>query len=41
VGLLMTRLHRQEEQLTRRNGLVLEAHLQGALKSNGAADGTP
>jgi hypothetical protein len=35
VGLLTTRLHRQEEQLTRRNRLVLEAHLQGASKSNG------
>jgi hypothetical protein len=35
VGLLTTRLQRQEEQLTRRNGLVLEAHLQGASKSNG------
>jgi hypothetical protein len=34
VGLLTTRLHRQEEQLTRRNKLVLEAHLQGASKSD-------
>jgi hypothetical protein len=36
VGLLTTRLHRQEEQLTRRNRLVLEAHLQGASKSDAA-----
>jgi hypothetical protein len=35
VGLLTTRLHRQEQQMTRRNRLVLEAHLQGASKSNG------
>jgi hypothetical protein len=34
VGLLTTRLHRREEQLTRRNRLVLEAHLQGASKSD-------
>jgi hypothetical protein len=34
VGLLTTRLHRQEEQLIRRNRLVLEAHLQGAAKSD-------
>jgi hypothetical protein len=37
VGLLTTRLHRQEEQLTRRNRLVLEAHLQGDSKSDAAA----
>jgi hypothetical protein len=37
VGLLTTRLHRQEEQLSRRNALVLEAHLQGATDANGAA----
>jgi hypothetical protein len=37
VGLLTTRLHRQEEQLTRRNRLVLEAHLQGASKSKDVA----
>jgi hypothetical protein len=35
VGLLTTRLHRQEEQLTLRNRLVLDAHLQGASKSTG------
>jgi hypothetical protein len=35
VGLLTTRLDRQETQVSRRNGLVLEAHLQGASKSNG------
>src|SRR5262249_33491124 len=34
VGLLTTRLHRQEEQVSRRNRLVLEAHLQGDSKSN-------
>jgi hypothetical protein len=34
VGLLTTRLQRQEEQLTRRNRLVLEAHLQDDSKSN-------
>src|SRR5262249_49646565 len=32
VGLLTTRLQRQEEELTRRNRLVLEAHLQGVSK---------
>jgi hypothetical protein len=36
VGLLTTRLQRKEEQVSRRNGLVLEAHLQGASMSNGA-----
>src|SRR5262249_21579672 len=35
VGVLTTRLQRQGEQVSRRNGLVLEAHLQGAGKSNG------
>jgi hypothetical protein len=34
VGLLTTRLQRQEEQVSRRNRLVLEAHLQGASKSD-------
>lgn len=37
VGLLTTRLHRQEEQVSRRNGIVLEAHLQAAAKPNGVA----
>jgi hypothetical protein len=36
VGLLTTRLQRQEEQLTRRNRLVLDAHLQGDSKSDAA-----
>ncbi len=33
VGLLTTRLRRQEEQVSLRNRLVLEAHLHGASKS--------
>ena len=37
VGLLTTRLDRLQEHVTRRNGLVLEAHLQGAAESNGVA----
>lgn len=37
VGLLTTRLHRQDEQLTRRNRLVMDAHLQGTSKTNGVA----
>lgn len=35
VGLLTTRLQRQEEQVSLRNRLVLEAHLQGVSKANG------
>jgi hypothetical protein len=35
VGLLTTRLQRQDEQLSRRNGLVLSAHLQDASAGNG------
>jgi hypothetical protein len=37
VGLLTTRLHRQEEQVSLRNRLVLEAHLQGDSKSDAVA----
>jgi hypothetical protein len=38
VGLLTTRLQRQDEQVNRRNRVVLEAHLQGAARSNGVAE---
>jgi hypothetical protein len=38
VGLLTTRLQGHEGQLTRRNKLVLEAHLQGTSKSNSNAE---
>jgi hypothetical protein len=39
VGLLTTQLHRQQEQVSLRNRLVLEAHLQGPSKSNGDSTG--